>query len=227
MTEYRFKKELKLVVLDVDGTLYVQSVLRKIMRRKLLSYYLLRPWKIRELLVLYYFRKERENKAGYQGTDLEQEQYAWAAARTGRSVQSVKEIISYWIFTVPNPYLRQCMYSGLPAFFEALRRKRIRIAIYSDYDSREKLKQMGLEADFQLSSTDPRVNCFKPSPKGLLVTLAEFNIRDKENCLFIGDRIELDGECAAAAGVPFLLVEKGSEGTNFYNKLTSQLLLQD
>lgn len=217
-------KELELVIFDVDGTLYKQSSLRKIMLFKLLSYYLIRPWRYKELVILSSFRKEREKRPGFAGPDLQEAQYTWCAESTGYPVQQVKKVINKWIFNAPNPYLKASLYPGIANFFKDLRENGIKIAIYSDYDSENKLKSMELIADFEISSTDKKVNSFKPIPKGLLVVLDEMKITKKANSLFIGDRIELDGVCAENAGIPFLLVDKSTADKDFYTKLSNHLI---
>lgn len=219
-----FWTELQVVIFDVDGTLYQQSKLRRIMFIKLIVYYLLRPWKYRELVILYHFRKEREKRAGYTSPDLEEEQYLWCVEKTGAALKTVKEVIDQWIFEWPNRYLEKCMYPDVRQFFSTLKKYGIKTAIYSDYKSADKLKHMQIQADMEISSTDKRVNSFKPLPNGLLEILSAMNITERENCLYIGDRFELDGLCAKAAGIPFLLVDQTSASTDFYGKLAQYLI---
>lgn len=219
-----FWQGLELVVFDVDGTLYRQSMLRKIMLFKLLSHYLMRPWRYKELLILYHFRKEREKRIGFKGIDLEEEQYQWCANKVDQKPEVVKKVIDKWIFDIPNQYLKAALYPGVTKFFDDLKQNGIKTAIYSDYNSECKLAKMELTADLQISSTDKRVNSFKPLPAGLLVVLAELNITHKENCLFIGDRFELDGICAQNAGVPFFLVEKEKASSGLYTELSNRLI---
>lgn len=46
-----------------------------------------------------------------------------------------------------------------------------------------------------------------------------------EDCLFIGDRQEMDGECAIRANMPYLIIEKKPYNQfNFFTKLQSTLL---
>ncbi|ACU04183.1 HAD family hydrolase [Pedobacter heparinus] len=221
-----FPKDLKLVVFDVDGTLYQQSKLRKIMFFKIVSYYLPRPWLYKELLTIFYFRKERERKAGYSTVNLQEDQYLWAAEKLGMKIDEVKRVIDKWIFSIPNAFLKSCMYPGVSEFIEKLRSSGIKTATYSDYDSREKLKSMQIGVDLEISSTDQIVNSFKPLPAGLLVILSKMKI-DKKNSLYIGDRFELDGLCAKNAGVPFLLVDKNTAPKNFFLKLSAKLSSQN
>ena len=219
-----FCKELEVVIFDVDGTLYRQSALRRIMVLKLLYYYGIRPWKYRDLIILYHFRKEREKRAGFEGKDLENAQYEWCAEKSNEKIDDVRKVVDKWIFNIPNRYLKSCMYPGVAQFITNLKLHGVKTAIYSDYNSKDKLAQMQLKVDLEVSSTDPGVDGFKPLPNGLLVVLSDMKITKKENCLFIGDRFELDGLCAANAGIPFLLVEKIETETDFYAKLSANFI---
>jgi len=217
-------KGLKLVIFDVDGTLYRQSKLRRIMLFKLLSYYSIRPWKYKELLILHHFRLEREKRSDFTGDNLQEEQYSWCAVQTNATPKEVKKVVDKWIFNAPNKYLKSCLYPGVAKFFDDLKSLGIKTAVYSDYDATEKLKYMGLQVDLDISSTDARVNAFKPMPNGLNLILDELQITQKNTCLFIGDRFELDGRCAERAGIPFVLVDKADASTIFYPNLSSALL---
>jgi putative hydrolase of the HAD superfamily len=214
---------LKLVIFDVDGTLYSQPKLRRKMFMAIIRYYILRPWKYKELLILYHFRKEREKKAGYHGDNLQEEQYVWCQQKSKSPLIRIKKVVDKWIFSFPNKYLKKCMYPGVELFFEDLERRGILTAIYSDYDAEKKLENMYLQADLIVSSTDAHINAFKPLPNGLNYITSKLGIKDKNNCLFLGDRKELDGECAKFAGIPFLFVNKKEAGVNFYKILSNQL----
>jgi phosphoglycolate phosphatase/putative hydrolase of the HAD superfamily len=215
---------IKAVVFDVDGTLYTQSKMRKQMLFALLSYYLIRPWKIKELKMLSDFRKERESKAGFAGTDLENAQYEWCAQKGKYSTEKLKQVIEHWMFKFPNQYLSDCIYPGTKSFFEALKKKGYLIAIYSDYKAEAKLKAMNLSADLIVASTDSHIDRLKPDPKALNYIAKKFSLQPEE-CLFIGDRQELDGQCAINAGWPYLIVNKQPFNSfSFYSNLENQLV---
>lgn len=213
---------LELIIFDVDGTLYDQAKLRKKMLLALIGHYLLRPWKYKDLLILYHFRKEREKHAGLKVEDLEKVQYEWCLQKVNSSVAEVRRVVNQWIFNFPNPYLPACKYAGVTSFFEELKKQNIATAVYSDYEAAQKLDYLELQVDLIVSSTQTAINSLKPQPDGLNFILSEMKIKDKRNCLFIGDRTELDGVCAANAGISFLLVNK-QKGASFYQELSAKL----
>ncbi|MFD3000917.1 HAD family hydrolase [Pontibacter toksunensis] len=213
----------KAVIFDVDGTLYDQSKLRKKMLFDLLSYYAKHPWRYKELSMLSEFRNERENRAGFGCPDLDNAQYTWCAEKRGYPVHKLKSIVQQWIFQRPIRYLAGCVYPGASELFKVLRQNNIRIAIYSDYPAHDKLMAMGLTADLLVSSTDPEINQLKPDPKGLLYAVDQLGLSAAE-CLFIGDRQEMDGECALRAGVPYLIIDKKPYSQfDFYSKLIDDI----
>lgn len=217
-------KKIKVIIFDVDGTLYDQSKLRKKMLFSLLTYYGLRPWKIREMALLQLFRTEREKRAGEIFSDLEEEQYQWCLTKRKYPLNKIKEVVEKWIFQYPLKYLKECMFPGTKDLFELLREKGIIIAIYSDYKAQAKLNAMELKADLVVCSTDPEINCLKPQPKGLEYISKKLQI-GPDACLFIGDRQEMDGECAISAKMPYLIIDKKPQKEfSFFHYLNSEII---
>lgn len=213
----------KVVIFDVDGTLYNQKQLRKKMLVSLLSFYLSKPWLYNDLLILHRFRQEREKRTGYVGTDLENAQYEWCAHKSNASVERVKEVVDHWIFDYPNPLLASCIYPGVKELFSKLRERDIKIAIYSDYKAVDKIAAMGLEADLIVSSTDKNIDRFKPDPMAINYIMNKLNVTSEE-CLFVGDREELDGQCAINAGVSYLILQKKSDPESFFAGIQNQIM---
>ncbi|MNL44377.1 hypothetical protein D3C87_1669500 [compost metagenome] len=127
-----------------------------------------------------------------------------------------------WIYNFPNQFLEACKYDGLDIFLKELKNRNILTAIYSDYPAMMKLKAMRIEADLVVSSTQKEINAFKPVPKGLNYILSRFPEIDNEHCVFIGDRMELDGVCAVRASIPFLHISK-KERKGFYHSILENL----
>jgi phosphoglycolate phosphatase/putative hydrolase of the HAD superfamily len=216
-------RKVKAIIFDVDGTLYEQSRLRSKMLVDLLAYYALRPWRLQEMRILQRFRAEREKRPGATGPDLENEQYKWCADKGQFPVQKVKQVVNRWMFTHPNQYLLNCVYPGTHSFFNAIREHGLKIGIYSDYKAHDKLVAMNLAADIVVSSTDPEIDQLKPAPAGLLHIANALGLAPEE-CLFIGDRQELDGLCAERAGMPYLIVDKQPFSSfTFYQHLEQRL----
>lgn len=216
--------KVKVVIFDVDGTLYAQSELRKKMLRSLLFYYALRPWKFQELIILQSFRRERERRAGFSEGNLEKAQYDWCADKGNFSSAEVRKVVAKWIFNAPNQFLSSCLYPGAKDYFDTLRKSGIKIGIYSDYKAEAKLKALGLEADIVVSSTDKEVDMLKPNPKGLLSIAQKLRV-SVEECVFIGDRQEMDGLCAERANMPYLILEKKPMNKfDFFVNLQEQLV---
>lgn len=214
-------EKIKVLILDVDGTLYNQSGLRRRMLYALLKYYLVRPIQFKDLLILYFFRSEREKRAGYCGNNLEIEQYLWCAAKVDAPLERIKKVVSKWMFEFPNPYLYACRYAELYPFLQLLKAYQIKVAIYSDYSAIDKLKALKIEADLVVASTDKEINCLKPKPVALFHIMKHFDV-DSAECLYIGDRDELDGICADQAKIRYLNINKYNSGT-LYTVLANSL----
>ena len=213
---------IKVVIFDLDGTLYNQSALRKKMFFSLLKYYTPRFWRIKEILILYHFRAEREKRTGYNGPGLERQQYEWCAEKLNIPAAKIKKIVDHWIFYYPNQFLSLNIYPGVKELFATLSKLGIKTAIYSDYQAKNKIAAMGLHADLIISSTDSEIDRFKPDPAGINYIIKTFNVLPEE-CLFIGDREELDGKCASNAGVPYQIVDK-TNCNDFYTRIHKKIL---
>lgn len=197
------------VIFDMDGTLYSQGRLRRIMALQLLRFFSLRPWRLRELVVLQLFRLHREHLAETDATEIGRRQYAEVATRIGCSESLVRDVVNFWIERQPLPYLERCRNPGVVETFAALRDTGRKVAVLSDYPVKEKLHALGLKVDVAVAATDPEVDRLKPNPIGLLQTISELGV-SKENCLFVGDRDERDGACAQSFGVDYLLYSENS-----------------
>lgn len=214
--------KVELVIFDVDGTLYDQSRLRKKMGRMLISHYLFRPWNAYDLQIIRVFRKERELMNFNPVKDIENAQYEICAKKIKAPAENVKKVIERWMYKAPLEHLQECSFPGVKNFFESLKKQDIKIAIYSDYPAVDKLQAMGLEADLVVSSTDKAVDSLKPATNGLTYIMKHFNLAP-DKCLFIGDRDELDGECARKAGMQYYILSDEDKKTDFYSTLSKNI----
>jgi putative hydrolase of the HAD superfamily len=192
------------VMFDLDGTLYDQRALRRCMLKELLTYAPFRPSHWMDMWALLRFRKERERLAEAKAQNVLERQFAIVADQLRLSPDRVKSVVNEWIDVRPLKHLRAVRRRGIETFFGELRRRGIRIGVLSDYPVSAKLVALGLEADATCYALEPAVGYLKPHPAGLNTLLRRLGVEPNE-CVFIGDREERDGVCAAALNVPFML----------------------
>jgi HAD superfamily hydrolase (TIGR01549 family) len=203
----RFTCPIRAVLLDVDGTLYSQQVLRGLMALELLalpcttlSYR--SASRIWQALRLFRHMREEMRSWGAPEDSLALLQYTQVATRSGGEAAAVERIVTEWMYQRPLKYLKLCRRRGVEAFFDFLQRAHIHIGVFSDYPVADKLQALGLApaVSLTLCATDPDINAFKPHPKGFLRACALWGV-PPEQVLYIGDRPEVDAVGAAAAGM--------------------------
>ncbi len=195
------------VIFDLDGTLYNQKKMHAHMLIKLFLYYSIRPQKLYELRVIYYFRKKRYDAHGKE--NVEQVQYQIIADYLHIPVEEVRRIISLWIEESPLTCIKKCRYYYIPQLFKQFMLMNMKIAVVSDYPVKKKLEALELEADVLVCSTDSDVNAFKPDPQGFLIAAQKMGITPL-HCLVIGDRDDKDGEAAKRAGMAYVKSSKNN-----------------
>jgi putative hydrolase of the HAD superfamily len=200
------RHNIKAVIFDVDGTLYSLKKLYDRMHWELFKYYSTHPSKILDLWILHNFIQARERNAAVLVPDLEKAQYEWAAHSSRMPLARVQQVVQRWIFEVPLNYLYDCRYPEIIELFVGLADRDIPTAIFSDYPSQAKLTCLGLFPQCIVSSTDRHVNRLKPHPKGLRAVAEKLGI-GVQDCLFIGDRDDRDGECARRLGMNYLILD--------------------
>ena len=192
-----------LVVFDVDGTLYSQSRLRRIMFGRLIA----DAWasrSLRTINTLRVFRQIRESLGNQPNADFLTQQYQQTAGRCQVSVDEVRRLTSDWLEQRPLPFLTGCRYPHLEALFFALRTGGKRVAVFSDYPAVEKVSALGLQAWPIVCATDDEVARLKPDPAGLLRILNQSGVHPNR-ALMIGDRFDRDGLAARRANVRALI----------------------
>jgi phosphoglycolate phosphatase/putative hydrolase of the HAD superfamily len=196
--------KLRLVVFDLDGTLYDQRCLRMKMIPELVSHCFRRPADLGVLRQIAEFRRQREALAEEGAQGIGQLQYDRPAERLGIPAAVLRQTVETWILERPLRHLRRCRFASVERYFDRLRRAGKTIAVMSDYPIAAKLRALELEADYLAAADHPEIERLKPDPAGLLRIL-EWSGVPPEQCLMIGDRDDRDGECARRAGVRFLL----------------------
>jgi len=202
--DFRLKTPLAAVIFDVDGTLYDQPPLRRAMAIRLMRCVAREPFTgSRTIRVLRAYRHAQETlRSSSSVDDVATAQIRMAAERTGVHEEWVAGCVRRWMEEEPLDTLHRCVYPGTLAVLRMCRTKGLRLAALSDYPADEKLRAMGMAGlfDVVVTAQAPEVNAFKPNPRGLLVALERLDVSAAE-CLYVGDRIDVDAAAANAAGV--------------------------
>lgn len=201
---------IRLVVFDVDGTLYDQSKLRRAMAARLAADALLRR-RLTPLTVLRTFRRRREMLAEEGVADFEARLFDEVASAHRLDAPAVRALVSEWMEQRPLPLLARCAYPGVAACFEAVRASGRKLGILSDYPARDKIAALGLEADYIVSACDAEIMRLKPDPAGLVHLIGQAR-EQPSTTLMIGDRAERDGEIARRIGAKALLRGEAADG---------------
>jgi HAD superfamily hydrolase (TIGR01549 family) len=205
----------KAIIFDVDGTLYNQNKLRRRMFSEMFKSLIHSPKNhFLNLKMIWDFRKARARNFYLKVPDLDNQQYIWGAQVSKVSPEKVRQVIIEWMERKPLRHLEACRYQGVMELFCKIRECGILIGIFSDYPARDKLEALGLSADVIVSATSKEINRLKPDPMGLRVAAMKLQTPVDE-CLFIGDQDEKDGECARRASMPYLILKKTGKPRQF------------
>ena len=158
--------------------------------------------------VLCTFRREHE-RLRRELVDLVDSPYhlqlVRAAARLGREVGEVEEIVQRWMIRRPAKWLRMFRRRKLLAEIAAFRRQGGRTAVVSDYPARDKLTALDATQlfDVVLANGEPGgPRRLKPWPDGYLMAAERLGVAPGD-CLVLGDRPDADGQAARRAGMAF------------------------
>jgi HAD superfamily hydrolase (TIGR01549 family) len=196
----------KLIVFDVDGTLYDQGRLRVRMAGMLLRHCIM-TGSTSTLRILGSYRAWREELADEGSERFEEILLERLASRYRKPKAEIQRIVSDWMEVRPLRFLKECRYPGVKELFTQLRSDGKIIGILSDYPGPDKLSQLELDADFMVSARDREVAALKPNPRGLCHLMAVAGVSPQATVM-IGDRAERDGEMGRRAGVRTYLRSK-------------------
>jgi HAD superfamily hydrolase (TIGR01549 family) len=200
--------EIRLVVFDVDGTLYDQRGLRiRMLREMLLA--TIQGRGLSFIRILRAYRHIREELGDSLHENFEPALISRTAALVGCSEDQVRSTAEEWLERRPLRHLIHYRYPGLDQLFKGLRQHGKTIGIYSDYPARNKLAALQLEADVMVCAGDADIAVLKPHAKGLVTLMSRAAMKPAET-IMIGDRVERDGLAAQAANVRALIRSRKS-----------------
>ena len=189
------------LIFDLDGTLYSQKEVRRVMLWRLVKFYCLRPHKIRQLFSLFLFRQMRECPS-YQACSMP-ELFQRVSRRTKLPADEIRDTVQFWMFDNPLDVIKRCAYHDVIDFINASKKHDRKIIIYSDYPVVQKLKALSVEADFVFVSGEGKLAEQKPSRISMKYILDTIVI-PPERILYVGDRDEKDKVSAEMVNVKYL-----------------------
>jgi len=205
---------IRAVLFDLDGTLYDQPRMRRLMVRELLTDLICRPRSAtRRLRGLREFRRAQEalrHATAGEGR-LDRAQLALAATRAAVPAEELELLVREWMEERPLKHLARCGYSGLGALFAFLASSDVQVGVFSDYPPVAKLRALGVaeHCSLMLCASDVEIAAFKPNPRGFLVACERWGLAPHE-VLMVGDRADVDGAGASAAGMPCVILGRPS-----------------
>ena len=194
-------------ILDFDGTLFYQLPMRIFMAAWLVLYYLPRPHRWKELLMLREYRRLREKLFAAESKNSHQLQLENLSQRYNMSVQKILAVMQDWMTEKPKIFIKTFQRKNLVAAIKSAQLRGIMIVIYSDNPVSEKVKALNFLPDYAFWSDDDLIKCMKPNADGLKNIVKLLKLNHKE-ILYIGDRDDRDGLCAKNASVDYCDVKK-------------------
>lgn len=192
----------KALILDLDGTLYYQIGVQFTMGIWMILYYTIHFWRFKELLAIMYYRKIREKNI----KEIVDIQYEIVAKKYKKPIENIKDIINEWMFIKPLKVIKKFKDKKLAQIVDNYKDK-IKIIIYSDYPTKDKLKAIDIYYDKAYDSTNKLIKVLKPDVKGINYILKDNQLKPEE-ILFIGDRDSKDGECARRINASYIILPK-------------------
>jgi FMN phosphatase YigB (HAD superfamily) len=200
---------LRALIFDVDGTLYPQPRIRRVMAARLLRAHWSRPWaavRVSRVLGAYRHAQETLRRERFCG-DVAAAQRDRAADRTRSDPADVADLARQWMDDLPLDVIARSPRRGLGELLDRAAARGLRLAAVSDYPADRKLEALGIADRFDvvLCAQDPRVRALKPDPRGLLLALELLGV-DGAAAIYVGDRADVDAPAAAAARMRCVLV---------------------
>ena len=195
---------IKGLVFDLDGTLYSQEPVRRVMAWRIFRAHLFQPRQgIRTVRMLRAYRHAQEELRSAQvGGDPSKQQLRIAAQECNVQESDVELCVKYWSNQALD-LLLPALRPGVVEVLQLARKKGMLLGVLSDYPAEAKLSAMALRDYFDVvvSAADPEVQRLKPDSRGLEVVLGRLGL-EKHEAVYIGDRPLVDGFAAISAGMP-------------------------
>lgn len=197
------RPETKVVILDLDGTLY---------DKRWLPFYMV----LGDLIESPLLAKERRVRKAMRGKWYGSSEAFYDAfyAAMARHRLCTVSFMRWWYTTTYMPLMvrvlqRHCRpYPWVTPFLQQCRQLGVQVVLLSDYGSaKEKLEALGLDTKlFDWIISAPELGGLKPARQLIDAVTGRMQVLPSQ-CIVIGDRDDTDGAMARAAGVAFVLVQ--------------------
>jgi FMN phosphatase YigB (HAD superfamily) len=159
----------KLLILDLDGTLYYQTPVRIFNFLKILLFLIFLPSTVTEIRILRRYRSLREIfseqlKPIADVVDI-------ISADVGMSPEEIRRIRDKWMVNKQANFIRMARRRWLLKKVKKLQKLGINIAILSDYPINHKISRLNLYPEYIVCSEQENVKYAKPHPNGILEVL--------------------------------------------------------
>ena len=201
-------KNIKVIIFDVDGTLYNLKLMRFLILIELLFSLLFFQISLKEILILKKYREERELMSNLSIEGLKNTHFDIISNNLLVDRSKLIKIVIEWIYKRPLKYLPYIKKRKLKALIEKYHEDGFTIFFYSDYPLYQKMMYMkyNFNPNVYWSSLDYEISSFKPNPFFLQYIQMKFNYT-KEEILFVGDRLDRDKKIADNFGCNFLHIK--------------------
>jgi FMN phosphatase YigB (HAD superfamily) len=198
------KPDTKIVVLDLDGTLYSKhGMVKHMMASAILE------WKM--MLIE---RKTRKQLRGIWKGDKDSFYHMYFATMAQGHLFS-QDYAKWWYETRYMPLMVKVIQKWhkpvewLLPFVHQCKELGVRLVVLSDYGhAKEKIQALGLdESIFDWVISAPELGGLKPAAELMNRVAAKMGVQPHQ-CLVIGDRDDTDGELARSVNAPFVLVNQ-------------------
>lgn len=188
----------KMIICDLDGTLYDIRKVRLAMAFRLAGHYLFHLTDLKEAHGLWIYRKYR-NHSDMSEYDI----YALIDTRLHIPVKTMRNIVWHWMVLYPLDLINRYRYDRVLEYIKAQRENGCKLAVYSDNPVSEKLNILEIRPDMIFYIRD--IYEKKPSGKA-----ADFIKKQagKSELVYIGDDRKKDAVSAALLGAHYIDVRK-------------------
>jgi FMN phosphatase YigB (HAD superfamily) len=209
----QFPRDLKAVVFDMDGTLYRLRELKRAVQLHFVRGNWRRPleaWRVHRAVTAYRHAVDLLRTGPPVGVELSEAQLEHASKSAKLSKEHVRGCVDRLMMDEPLAFLPRFRHQGVQEALQEMTEAGLRLGIFSDLPSAMKLRALGIENFFEavISAQDPKVQRFKPDPRGLQLVLERMG-NAASRALYVGDRPEIAGVAAERAGMAFFAAGDG------------------